>query len=161
MRPQPVRAAAIVVWLALVWRIVALARPVPQWPPPVDCSHAVVQNGRLRCPSEPPTLGSLCPGAVDTKRRLEAGDRVTCSFGATIVGRMPPDDIQALGLPVDLNRASEQELETLPRVGPATARRIVGGRPYESVDGLLDVSGIGPKTLEGLRPRAWVKPRSR
>jgi DNA uptake protein ComE-like DNA-binding protein len=43
---------------------------------------------------------------------------------------------QAAGAKVDLNTASEKELDTLPGVGPATAKKIIGGRPYSSVDDL-------------------------
>lgn len=54
--------------------------------------------------------------------------------------------------PVDVNRASAAELQKLPNVGPAMARDIVQGRPYQSADDLLKIKGIGPKTLEKLRP---------
>lgn len=54
---------------------------------------------------------------------------------------------------VSLNHAPASELEGLPRVGPVLARRIVAGRPYRRLDDLLRVAGIGPATLEQLRPR--------
>lgn len=58
---------------------------------------------------------------------------------------------------LSLNTASERELELLvPGVGPVTAAAIVAARPFESVEDLLDVSGIGPVTLEKIRP--YVKP---
>src|SRR5712691_1233998 len=38
--------------------------------------------------------------------------------------------------PVNLNTASQKELEDLPGVGPATAKKILAGRPYSSVDDL-------------------------
>lgn len=61
---------------------------------------------------------------------------------------------------VDINTASATELEELPGVGPAIAGRIIDHRelngPFTSVDDLLDVSGIGPKTLENIRPQATV-----
>ena len=57
---------------------------------------------------------------------------------------------------LSLNSATLAELDTLPGVGPATAQKIVAARPFNSVDDLLDVSGIGPATLEKLRP--LVKP---
>jgi competence protein ComEA len=56
------------------------------------------------------------------------------------------------GETLDLNSASREELQRLPRIGPALAERIEAGRPYRSVDELARVSGIGPATLEQLRP---------
>ena len=53
---------------------------------------------------------------------------------------------------IDVNAASLEALQDLPGVGPVTAAKIVEGRPYMTVDDLLRVPGIGPKTLERLRP---------
>ena len=61
---------------------------------------------------------------------------------------------------INLNTASAGELEELPGVGPAIAQRIVEHREkngtFTSVDGLLEVSGIGPSTLEKVRDRATI-----
>jgi competence protein ComEA len=61
---------------------------------------------------------------------------------------------------VDLNSASEAELLALPKIGPATARQILDYRKQvgsiRSVDELLNVKGIGEKTLEVLRPLVTV-----
>ncbi len=63
---------------------------------------------------------------------------------------------------VNLNAASQQDLENVKGIGPVTAakilehRRAIGGR-YTSVDQLLDVSGIGAKTLARLRPYLVVR----
>lgn len=57
---------------------------------------------------------------------------------------------------VNVNTASVSQLMLLPRVNEALAHRIVAGRPFARVDDLLRVSGIGPKTLEGLRSRVVV-----
>jgi len=61
---------------------------------------------------------------------------------------------------LDLNRAGLVELETLPGIGPALAQRIVEHRArvgrFGTLEDLLEVSGIGPATLERLRPLARV-----
>ena len=57
---------------------------------------------------------------------------------------------------VNVNTASVSQLMLLPRVNEALAHRIVASRPFARVDDLLRVSGIGPKTLEGMRSRVVV-----
>ena len=61
---------------------------------------------------------------------------------------------------VNINSADETTLETLNGVGPALATAIIQYRtehgPFTSVDQLDDVSGIGPATLEKLRPQVTV-----
>lgn len=56
---------------------------------------------------------------------------------------------------VNINTASQAELETLPKIGPATAQKIINYRQqhdsFQSIEELTQVSGIGDKTLEDLR----------
>lgn len=58
---------------------------------------------------------------------------------------------------VNLNTASTEELDTLPGVGPATAQRIIEGRPYGVVEDLLRVKGIGQATFDKLKDQVTVK----
>jgi competence ComEA-like helix-hairpin-helix protein len=57
---------------------------------------------------------------------------------------------------VNINDAREIELAQLPGLGPAMARRIIDHRrehgPFATLDELLDVPGIGPATLDAMRP---------
>ncbi len=52
---------------------------------------------------------------------------------------------------VDINSAPQEELECLSGVGPAYAVRIIEGRPFQSLDDLQNVSGIGPVTVEKIK----------
>jgi len=62
--------------------------------------------------------------------------------------------------PVNLNTATQQELETLPGIGPVTAQAILAWRTdnsaFTSVDELLEVSGIGDVTLADIEPYVYV-----
>lgn len=57
---------------------------------------------------------------------------------------------------INVNTASEAELQRLPKVGPVLAKAIAAARPFKSVDDLDRVKGIGGKTLDGLRPFVTV-----
>lgn len=61
---------------------------------------------------------------------------------------------------VNINTANATELDSLPGIGPSTAEAIVSWRtthgPFESVDALLDVRGIGEAKLDAIRSRIRV-----
>lgn len=63
---------------------------------------------------------------------------------------------------IDLNTAGADELQALPRIGPITAKRILTFRaelgPFSAVDDLQQISGIGEKTVELLRPLVYASP---
>jgi competence ComEA-like helix-hairpin-helix protein len=54
-------------------------------------------------------------------------------------------------LRLNINTATIEELETLPEIGAARARLIVTNRPYQSVDDLAKLQGIGSKLTNDLR----------
>jgi competence protein ComEA len=61
---------------------------------------------------------------------------------------------------VDINIATLSDLDALPGVGPSTAQAIIDYRvangPYASIEGLLNVRGIGPSKLAAMRARVRV-----
>jgi len=104
------------------------------------------------------TVGSLVMAARRVDPRNAAGE-VPAAVDSAAVAR-PAETPE---WPIDVNRASADELVALPGVGPARAEAIVALRESRggvgSLDELLDVKGIGPKTLERLRPFAVAGPR--
>ena len=72
----------------------------------------------------------------------------------------PAGTAQKGSTPVNINTATAEELQTLPRIGPAMAQRIIAWREahggFRSVDELDAVPGIGPSMLENLRPLVTV-----
>jgi general secretion pathway protein K len=72
----------------------------------------------------------------------------------------PAGSAQKGSAPVNINTATAEELQTLPRIGPAMAQRIIAWREahggFRSVDELDAVPGIGPSMLENLRPLVTI-----
>jgi hypothetical protein len=70
---------------------------------------------------------------------------------ATAVKAAPP------AAPVDINKASQTQLEALPGVGTATAKKIIAARPYASVQE-LSRAGLSAKGIQKLAPLVTVSP---
>ena len=70
----------------------------------------------------------------------------------------------ARGERIDVDAAPAEELVRLPRIGTGLAGRIVADReargPFGSLEGLARVAGIGPATLEQLRPHVRFSRRA-
>jgi len=98
--------------------------------------------------------------AVNLARRVVDGEQLH----VPAVGEEPPAADTQPGIAADgrvnLNTADEAALDTLPRIGPAIAARIIEWRDahgaFTSIDDLLAVPGIGEKMLAGLRDLVTV-----
>jgi competence protein ComEA len=109
-----------------------------------------VAGGGFRRVEELDRVRGIGPAMLERLRpHVEVGPAPAGRAGGTRRG--PP---AAAPTRVDLNRATLEELQTLPGVGPALAERILARRQkrlFTSVDDLLEVREIGPATLERLR----------
>ncbi len=99
------------------------------------------------------------PQTVNLARFLSDGEQIL----VPVQGAAPPTSVPGLGVPagkVNINTASIAELDTLPRLGPAMAERIIAWREtngrFSNVDDLLNVPGIGNKTFESLKELVTV-----
>ncbi|MFQ5601814.1 MAG: ComEA family DNA-binding protein [bacterium] len=72
-----------------------------------------------------------------------------------------PRDSRFTEFLVNINKASQEELQSLPTVGPVIAKKIITYRQqngeFQSMDDLLNVKGIGKKTLEKIKPYVSLK----
>jgi len=126
---------------------------------PLNQAAPLLPATRLTVPGKPSVtrvdgrVALTIPDAVDNIPQYRAG--------------WTPPEVAAPGVPagraqpvVDINVASKDQLETLPGIGPKTAEAIVEfrrARPFVRVEDIMEVSGIGPKTFDRLRPLITVR----
>lgn len=150
------------------------ARPAGAPPEPVyaHAAGAVARPGLYRLPAGARVAdlveaagGPLPDGDVDQLNlaaRVSDGDRVYVPRRGEVADPSaagpaggPAGAGAGAGARLDLNAATEAQLDELPGIGPATASAIVQERTrrgrFKSVEELLDVRGIGPAKLEQLR----------
>ena len=153
---------SVYAWRANFWR-----DPSPPAAPPqnlvfVEVTGAVPRPG-VHAFSHPPTLLEALQKAggpaiaVPANPTLASGSRVEIDkAGRYRLSRMAGPQLLTLGLAINFNEATKEDLEALPGVGPVLAGRIVAYRqthgPFRRIEDLQKVSGIGPKNLEQLRP---------
>ena len=79
--------------------------------------------------------------------------------GAPAADRDPPPPPEPAAA-VAVNTATAAQLQRLPSIGPKTAARIISFRekngPFARLEDLLEVKGIGPATLEKIRPQVTL-----
>lgn len=155
--------------------------PGSSQPPPavslvVDVTGKVRRPGIVELPAGSRVVdaitdaGGVRPG-VDTSelnlaRLLVDGEQVVVGLAVPAIAQPPaalPSGTAPTGTaiaPVNLNTATQQELETLPGIGPVTAQSILAWRmdngAFTAVEELLEVSGIGDVTLADIAPYVHV-----
>jgi competence protein ComEA len=76
------------------------------------------------------------------------------------VNNQEPDSVDKI-MVININTASNKELEALPGIGPVIAQRIIDYRKssngFKSKEELLKVSGIGPKKFSAIKDKIIIK----
>ena len=164
--------AAIALLIAAVMLLAAgaksaLERPVPS---PEGTSAARVNPFEAAQPGAPDATGDaggsyvvgytgvvvLTPDGGEAPLQPYDGEtappRAETPSQATATPQQPPQP----AYPVNLNTATQAQLETLPGIGPVKAQAILAWRAahggFANANQLVQVTGIGQKTLEGLLP---------
>jgi competence protein ComEA len=96
-------------------------------------------------------------GAADgSGNPASSGERTESKNSSGHAQAQSPQDTR-----IDLNTATAAQLDTVKGIGPVTAQKIIDYRSsngrFSSVDELMNVSGIGPKTLEKMRSMLVVR----
>jgi len=154
------------------------APPPTNTPPPliVDVEGAVMRPGTYALPHGSRVDDAIAAAggfarhalteAVNRAARVQDGMWIYVPFAGTPTPQfvtpttVPLDKAVSPSARVNINTATAEELEALPRIGPTLAQRIVDYRtehgPFQRVDDLIQVKGIGTALLEILRPYVTV-----
>jgi len=111
-------------------------------------------------------LSRRSSGGLNLARRVVDGEQILVSHAVPTIGPAAGSMSSGLSSPgtatdgkaaaIDLNTADVAALDSLPGVGPVMAARIIAWRDqhgrFTTIDQLREVSGIGPRTFERLRP---------
>lgn len=160
-RPSPRGAGALLAVLLVALALAAVVRPLarPTLPPQARLVEVrgevpspgtyLIDRGRLHA-----ALAAAGAPPIGSDREVPEGHVVQVGDGGVEV--LPPPQPLLVGLPLDVNVASVDQLMAVPGIGATMAGAIVSerrtGGPYRNLDELQRADGIGPTTLERLAP---------
>ena len=172
--PDPPAPPRVEEWVLYITGAV-VSPGVYRLPPDIRVHHLVDAAGGL-LPNADPVQVNLAapladgvhvhvPAAAGVQEQKDPPSQAPQSPGQGFIrtpGTFSPAGSQGdTGSPVNINRASLEELQRLPGIGPATARAILEYRAasgsFSTITDLVKVKGIGPKKLEAIRDHITLR----
>ena len=130
---------------------------VPSKAAPAPTATPTVIIKEVPVPAAPSS--ATAPDAASAMTKTESGIPLAVTESGAVSTNASLDYLKVH--PVDLNKATQAELEVLPGVGPKMAERILAYRAenggFKSVDELDKVKGIGEKRMATLKPLVKVR----
>ncbi len=99
----------------------------------LNMAQKISDGMKIYVPSQGEVSGSVISGSV-------AGVSANSNSGSA-----------GLGIPVNINNASQSDLEALPGIGPVTAAKIISGRPYSKIEDLQNQKIISKSVFEKIK----------
>lgn len=105
---------------------------------------------------------------INLARALEDGEQLDIPYVTGVSPVLGTEEVPLVTVPassselININTASQTELESLPGIGPTTAQKIIAYReangPFVTTQDIINVSGIGPGTYERIKDLITVGP---
>jgi DNA uptake protein ComE-like DNA-binding protein len=121
----------------------------------IDKISSLVTVSKPKGSSSKPAEPAKKENAASSEKAAPAAKPATAEKPAAESSAKSGKSTTASSTPLDLNTASEKELESLPGVGPATAKKIVAGRPFSSVSD-LSKAGVSAATISKINSLVTV-----
>jgi competence protein ComEA len=99
---------------------------------------------------------SVTVGKVAAAPAPAAEKKPVAAPAAKPAEKKAPAASPAAAAPVDLNTADQKALESLPGIGPALAKKIMEGRPFQSVEDLSRIKGLNKSKIDAIKDKVTV-----